>query len=478
MVGTLLQAEDCSDAELVAQSRRGSREAFGRIVRRYQGMIAGSAYSVCGDLHVSEDVAQETFLAAWKSLSGLKEPGKLSPWLCQIARRKALDHQRTTSRGKNRLARLFQMAPSRGTASTREEALSEEEREMLWRFLSELPQPYRETMVLYYRKEQSTGAVALAMETTEETVRQRLARGRGMLREQVAVTLERNLVRSAPSGALATAIIAGLPPLAGQAASGTLGVAAKGTGALSVSLFMWFTVLFGPVLAFGCGIGGIRAAMRGAALWGQRWFIAGFGVAVTICVGAVYFVYAFSPSFVTHHDRNGYRQMGVMLAITALGTAIIIFGRSRLKSFGLSAVAGASSAAESCGPKKMSIWLILAVVMSSVMWMFRFAWQANDWESLGLLSGVTGLLVLGAIYCWRHGSFMVRQTFTFLFVPMVAVFTMLMVDWRMPYWDSIMFHRSVPIPISSRSLALMGVFFGCVAIYVIALTGKRRRNHP
>ena len=296
-----------------------------------------------------------------------------------------------------------------------------------------------------------------------------------MLREQVAVTLERNLVRSAPSGALATAIIAGLPPLAGQAASGTLGVAAKGTGA-TVGEFIH--VVHGAVRA-GVGIWmrdrGDSSGDARVRSWGQRWFIAGFGVAVTICVGAVYFVYAFSPSFVTHHDRNGYRQMGVMLAITALGTAIIIFGRSRLKSFGLSAVAGASSAAESCGPKKMSIWLILAVVMSSVMWMFRFAWQANDWESLGLLSGVTGLLVLGAIYCWRHGSFMVRQTFTFLFVPMVAVFTMLMVDWRMPYWDSIMFHRSVPIPISSRSLALMGVFFGCVAIYVIALTGKRRR---
>ncbi len=71
MTATLLQEGLLPDADLVAQSRRGNREAFGRIVRRYQGMVAGMIYSVCGDLHRSEDFAQETFRSAWKSLSGI-----------------------------------------------------------------------------------------------------------------------------------------------------------------------------------------------------------------------------------------------------------------------------------------------------------------------------------------------------------------------------------------------------------------------
>jgi RNA polymerase sigma factor (sigma-70 family) len=448
MVGTVIEEKGCSDGELVAQSRRGSREAFGRIVRRYQGMIAGAAYSVCGDLHVSEDVAQETFLAAWKSLSGLKEPEKLSPWLCQIARRKALDQQKNKSRGKSRLARLFQMSPGGVGASAAEEALSEEEREMLWRYLSELPAPYRETMVLYYRKEQSTGAVALAMETTEEAVRQRLTRGRAMLR------------------------------VGAQAATATLGTAAKGAGAtaLSATLFLWVTVLLGPFVAFSCGIGGIGRAMQSARTTGQRWFIAGFGLAVTVCVGAVYYAYVFSPAFVTHHDWHGYRQAGVMLGITAVGTVIIVLGRSYLNSLAVSAALEGTDAAESCGPHKMSVWLILTVVLSSVMWMFRLAWIARDWESLEMLCAGTTFLSVAAIYCWRNRSFVVRQGFTFLFVPVLGVLSVLLVNWRMPYWNSVVFHQPRMYPMSSRSLLLMGAFFGCVGIFVIALTGKRRRK--
>ena len=89
MTATLIQYGSSPDAELVADSRRGSRQAFGQIVRRYQGMVSGVIYSLCGDFHRSEDLAQETFISAWKSLSGITDPEKLSPWLCQIARRRS-----------------------------------------------------------------------------------------------------------------------------------------------------------------------------------------------------------------------------------------------------------------------------------------------------------------------------------------------------------------------------------------------------
>ena len=55
-----------SDASLVAESLAGNREAFGQIVARYQALICSLAYSGTGNLSQSEDVAQETFIAAWK----------------------------------------------------------------------------------------------------------------------------------------------------------------------------------------------------------------------------------------------------------------------------------------------------------------------------------------------------------------------------------------------------------------------------
>src|SRR5436190_14332601 len=94
-----------ADVDLVAASRQGNREAFGQIVRRYQGLISGLIYSACGDLNASEDIAQETFLAAWKNLSGLREPEKLPGWLCQIARHRMLDQHRHNARENARLAR-------------------------------------------------------------------------------------------------------------------------------------------------------------------------------------------------------------------------------------------------------------------------------------------------------------------------------------------------------------------------------------
>lgn len=81
-----MPALEQNDAELVAESLDGSRDAFRRIVERYQTLICSLAYSATGNVSRSEDMAQETFIAAWKQLGALREPAKLRAWLCGIAR--------------------------------------------------------------------------------------------------------------------------------------------------------------------------------------------------------------------------------------------------------------------------------------------------------------------------------------------------------------------------------------------------------
>src|SRR5436190_1452546 len=77
---------EANDNDLVAASLDGNRDAFAEIVTRYQSLICSVAYSATGSLSQSEDVAQDTFVAAWKQLRTLKEPAKLRSWLCGIAR--------------------------------------------------------------------------------------------------------------------------------------------------------------------------------------------------------------------------------------------------------------------------------------------------------------------------------------------------------------------------------------------------------
>src|SRR5215813_3837241 len=75
-----------SDEQLWRLSCEGDREAFTRIVERYQTLICSLAYSACGVLGTSEDMAQETFITAWNRLKDLREPSKLRQWLCGIVR--------------------------------------------------------------------------------------------------------------------------------------------------------------------------------------------------------------------------------------------------------------------------------------------------------------------------------------------------------------------------------------------------------
>ena len=68
-----------SDGELVEASLRGEHEAFGHLVARYQDVVCAVSYSSTGDRGLSEDVAQETFIAAWSQLDRLRDTVRLRP---------------------------------------------------------------------------------------------------------------------------------------------------------------------------------------------------------------------------------------------------------------------------------------------------------------------------------------------------------------------------------------------------------------
>jgi len=210
-MNTLLEKSPVTDAELVALSRSGHRDAFATIIARYQSLICAITYNSCGNAARSEELAQDTFVAAWRDLGGLHEPAKLKSWLCGIARNLVQnslrrDHQVPTARAEPLSPELTDAG-----ASPSEKAVSEEEERLVWRTLASIPADYREPMILYYREGQSASAVAAALDLTEEAVWQRLSRGRAMLRKGVEEQIETTLGRTRPNEALATAVLAALP---------------------------------------------------------------------------------------------------------------------------------------------------------------------------------------------------------------------------------------------------------------------------
>src|SRR6266704_2789944 len=141
MMTTTMSATANNDAELVIASLSGNRDAFGQIVSRYQSLICSLAYSATGSLGESEDLAQETFITAWKHLRHLREAAKLRAWLCGIARNRIRNFLRREGREPVRKAEIID-AEHESVAHDpipADHAISKEEASILWRSLERLP---------------------------------------------------------------------------------------------------------------------------------------------------------------------------------------------------------------------------------------------------------------------------------------------------------------------------------------------------
>ena len=89
------------DAELLQRIRAGATEEFAELVRRHQARVSSILYRYERDLHRVEDLAQETFLKAWRALDQFDGRAPFEHWISRIAVRTALDHLRREKRRKN-----------------------------------------------------------------------------------------------------------------------------------------------------------------------------------------------------------------------------------------------------------------------------------------------------------------------------------------------------------------------------------------
>ena len=209
------EAASAPDAELVLAARRGDKRAFVEIVARHQAMVSGIALGILGEFAASEDAAQEAFLTAWREFHALREPEHLRGWLAQIARNAALGHLRRR-RGHEELNGALPVADS--SPGPDEVAANQEEAALVQQFLGRLPETYRLPLVLFYREGQSVRAVAGALEISEDAVKQRLARGREMLREQMSGIVETVLTRTGPTAVFTMTIAVAIGALMTPAA--------------------------------------------------------------------------------------------------------------------------------------------------------------------------------------------------------------------------------------------------------------------
>jgi len=170
------------DADL-ARVQAGDPEAFEGIVRRWQGRLIGLAWRFCRDRAAAEDMAQEAFLKAFRSLATFRRESKFSTWLTAVA----LNTYRSRLRSDG--LPLLAMEPTRAisVAPVALADLQEQERtEAVRRLVLTLPRRYREAIVVYYFEERDLAESARVLGIAEGTLKARLHRGRELLKRRGA----------------------------------------------------------------------------------------------------------------------------------------------------------------------------------------------------------------------------------------------------------------------------------------------------
>ena len=177
---------EIDDATLVERSRNGDLEAFNQIVRRYQLRVYNLAARILGDRTAAEDVAQDTFVSAYKALARFRG-GSLRAWLLRIASNQCYDRLRSAKRRPEQsLDEAMESpgfhVPSRDP-SPEQQAISRELHDHVHRAILGLPFDQRNTIMLVDVQGLSYQEAAEAMDVSMGTVKSRLSRARAAVRD-------------------------------------------------------------------------------------------------------------------------------------------------------------------------------------------------------------------------------------------------------------------------------------------------------
>lgn len=259
------------------------------------------------------------FVTAWRDLRQLREPSKLRSWLCGIARRLSANTLRREQREPLADAVELDVEQDAAMPDPAEHAIAREEEAILWRSLEQIPETYREPLILFYREGESVQKVAAALDLTEDAAKQRLSRGRKLLQEQVASFVEATLRQSTPGRTFTLGVMAALPLMTTSAAAATIGTtAAKGTAAATGASFLAVLgAILGPVLGCLGAWMGFKANLESAESERERRFVIKHTrLMIAIMVGFLAFMFA----ALAYRAANP----GVMIGLQAIAVLVYV----------------------------------------------------------------------------------------------------------------------------------------------------------
>ncbi len=186
-----------AEAEFVEKLKSGDAAVFDTFVVRYTSDIYALLYRLTGDAEEASDLTQETFLQTLKAIKSFRGEADLKTWLFRIAVNQSRNRFRWWTRRRREKTDSLD-APigesktplsetiSSDSASPEDAILRRERENVLAKALRDLPEVFREAVVLCDIEGLSYEEIAVALEINIGTVKSRIARGREELRRKLA----------------------------------------------------------------------------------------------------------------------------------------------------------------------------------------------------------------------------------------------------------------------------------------------------
>ncbi len=182
------QLDTLADDVLVRRTLEGSQEAFEQLMKNYMGLVRGIVSSR-GPLHEAEDLIQQSWVEAFRSLGKLRDPSKFRSWLVGLCLRVCRHHwQRQASMNlrTTTLSSLTEEDARLASPPTQPETLAADElREAIQQALDRLPERQRIAMTLRYQEDYSYRDIAEALEINHAAVGALLYRAHQILRKDL-----------------------------------------------------------------------------------------------------------------------------------------------------------------------------------------------------------------------------------------------------------------------------------------------------
>ena len=177
------------DEDWLGKLLAGDHKAFAEFVDKYKEMV----FLCCRTLGLredeAEDVASETFMAAYRGIGRYRGQAELGTWLWRIAYRQGVNYLRKNQRTKQLLAEPDGQLANRQDGGPAAAVQCKEEERIVWGAVKKLPRLWAMAVILYYGQEKSIIDIAKIMRVRQNTVKTYLFRARGRLKQIIGPIL-------------------------------------------------------------------------------------------------------------------------------------------------------------------------------------------------------------------------------------------------------------------------------------------------